>query len=186
MLEGYPKTVVIGGGTRVTLRPMVKEDEEKLKEFFNGIPEEERWYLKEDVADPNVIESWVRDLNYERVLPIVAEVEGKIVADATLHRRSFGGSKHVAKMRVVVAPEYRGKGLGTWVAIDIVNNALQYGVEKLIAELVPDAQQAAFEGLRRVGFVEEAVLRDYAKDPHGGSHDLVMLVMTFYQEWGTF
>ena len=186
MLEGYPKTVVVRDGTRVTLRPMVKEDEEKLKEFFARIPEEDRWYLKEDVADPKVIESWVRDLNYDRVLPIVAEVEGKIVADATLHRRSFGGSKHVAKMRVVVAPEYRGKGLGTWMAMDIVNNALECGVEKLISELVPDAQQAAFEGLRRVGFVEEAVIRDYAKDPQGGSHDLVMMVMTFYQDWGTF
>jgi len=186
MLEAYPKTVVVRDGTRVTLRPMVKEDKEKLKEFFARIPEEERWYLKEDVADPQVIESWVRDLNYDRVLPIVAEVEGRIVADATLHRRNFGGSKHVGKMRVVVASEYRGKGLGTWMAMDIVNNALECGVEKLISELVPYAQRAAYEGLRRVGFVEEAVLRDYAKDPQGGSHDLVMMVMTFYRDWGTF
>jgi len=186
MLEGYPKTVVIRDGTRVTLRPMVKEDKEELKEFFARVPEEDRWYLKEDVADPKVIEFWVRDLNYDRVLPIVAEVEGKIVADATLHRRNFGGSKHVGKMRVVVAREYREKGLGTWMAMDIISNALECGVDKLVCELVPDAQQAAFEGLRRVGFVEEAVLRDYVKDPQGGSHDLVMMVKTFYEDWGTF
>jgi len=186
MLRSYPKIVVLRDGTRVTLRPMVKEDEEKLKEFFAGIPEEDRWYLKEDVADPKIIESWVRDLNYDRVLPIVAEVNGKIVADATLHRRTFGGSRHVGKLRIVVAPEYRGKGLGTWMVLDIVNLAMESGLEKLVAELIADKQELAIDGVRRLGFVQEAVLSNYAKDPQGGSHDMVIMVKTFYPDWGTF
>ena len=186
MLEAYPKIVVVKDGTRVTLRPMVKEDEEKLKEFFASIPEEDRWYLKEDVADPKVIESWVHDLNYDRVLPIVAEVGGKIVADATLHRRTFGGCKHVGKLRIVVAPEYRSKGLGTWMALDIVNMAMHSGLEKLVTEMVADKQQVAIDGVRQLGFVQEAVLSDYAKDPQGGSHDLVIMIKTFYPDWGTF
>jgi len=186
MLDAYPKIVVVKDGTRVTLRPMVKEDEEKLKEFFASIPEEDRWYLKEDVADPKVIESWVRDLNYDRVLPIVAEVGDRIVADATLHRRTFGGSKHVGKLRIVVAPEYRSKGLGTWITLDIVNMAMHSGLEKLATEMVADKQQVAIDGVRQLGFVQEAVIPDYAKDPQGESHDLVIMVKTFYPEWGTF
>jgi len=186
MLDAYPKIVVVKDGTRVTLRPMVKEDEEKLKEFFASIPEEDRWYLKEDVADPKVIESWVRDLNYDRVLPIVAEVGDRIVADATLHRRTFGGSKHVGKLRIVVAPEYRSKGLGTWITLDIVNMAMHSGLEKLATEMVADKQQVAIDGVRQLGFVQEAVIPDYAKDPQGESHNLVIMVKAFYPEWGTF
>jgi ribosomal protein S18 acetylase RimI-like enzyme len=186
MLKGYPKTVVIRDGTRVTLRPMVKEDGERLREFFADIPEEDRWYLREDVADARVIDSWVRDLNYERVFPILAQVDDRIVADATLHRHTFGGSRHVAKLRIVIAPEYRRKGLGTWLALDIVNLALECGVEKLVAELVEGKQEAAIEGLLRLGFVKEARLYNYARDPQGEPHDLVMMVRTFYPDWGTF
>jgi len=186
MLRAYPKIVVLRDGTRVTLRPMVKEDKEKLKEFFASIPEEDRWYLKEDVADPKVIESWVRDLNYDRVLPIIAEVDGKIVGDATLHRRTFGVCRHVGKLRIVVTPEYRNKGLGTWMTLDIVNLAMESSLQKLTAEMIADKQELAIDGVRRLGFVQEALLSDYAKDPQGGSHDMVMMVKTFYPDWGTF
>ena len=186
MLKGYPKVVVIDDGTRVTLRPMVAEDRERLIAFFQSIPEEERWYLKEDVADAEVIDSWVRCLDYERVLPIVAVVDDEIVADATLHRRTYGGSRHVGKLRIVVSPKYRNKGMGTWMVMDIVNAALSGGVEKLMAEMVAGKQEIAREGLKRVGFIEEAVISDYARDPDGVSHDLIMMTRTFYPDWGGF
>ena len=186
MLRAYPRIVVLKDGTRVTLRPMVREDEEELKRFFSGLPEQDRWYLKEDVADPKVIECWVHDLNYDRVLPIIAEIEGKIVADATLHRRTFGGCKHVGKLRIVVAPEYRNKGLGTWMTLDVVNAAMESGLQKLVAELIADEQDVAIDGVRRLGFIQEAVLSEYAKDPQGGSHDMIIMVKTFYPDWGTF
>ena len=186
MLNAYPKIVVISDGTRVTLRPIVADDEEKLKEFFASLPEEDRWYLKEDVTEPKVIECWIHDLNYDRVLPIIAEAGGKVVAEATLHRRTYGGSKHVGKLRVVVAPAYRAKGMGTWMVMDIINIALDSGVEKLIAEVVADKQDVARDGLRRVGFIEEAVISDYARDHQGGTHNLIMMTRTFYPDWGTF
>ncbi len=186
MLENYPKTVVIQDGTRLTLRPLVREDEARLKEFFATVPREDRWYLKEDVSDPRVIEAWVRGINYERVVPIVAEVDGQIVADATLHRRPFGGSRHVGKIRVVVSPRYRGMGLGTWMVLDILNLAMETGVEKLIAEAIAEEQAPVIAGLKRLGFVEEARIADYARDPQGKPHDLVIMVRTFYPDWGTF
>jgi len=186
MLKGYAKTVVVRDGTRVTLRPLVKEDEAKLKDFFATIPLEDRWYLKEDVSDPRVIEGWVQGIDYGRVVPIVAEAQGEIVADATLHRRPFGASRHVGEIRVVVSPRYRGMGLGTWMALDILNLAMETGVEKVIAELIAEEQAPVIDGLRRLGFVEEARVADYARDPQGKPHDLVIMARTFYPDWGTF
>jgi hypothetical protein len=58
MLRDYPKEVTIKSGEKVILRPMVKEDEQKLLKFFLGLPEEDRLFLKNDVTDPKVIESW--------------------------------------------------------------------------------------------------------------------------------
>jgi RimJ/RimL family protein N-acetyltransferase len=186
MLQSYPKQVVVKGGTRVILRPMVKEDRDKLKAFFREIPFEDRWYLKEDVADPAVIDSWVDHLDYDRVLPILAEVDGRIVADATLHRRTFGALKGTAKIRVVVGPEYRRRGLGTWMILDILNIAMLGGVERLMAELVAGKEEAALRATEQFGFVREGVIRGGARDPEGNPYDLVIMVKSFPQKWGDF
>jgi hypothetical protein len=49
MLRDYPKEVTIKSGEKVILRPMVKEDEQKLLKFFLGFPEEDRLFLKNDM-----------------------------------------------------------------------------------------------------------------------------------------
>ena len=51
MLEDYPKEIVIKGAIPVLLRPATADDERGLNEFFASIPESERWFLREDVAD---------------------------------------------------------------------------------------------------------------------------------------
>lgn len=183
----YPRTVVTRNSTRVKLRPLAREDREALVAFFARLSDEDRWYLRDDVLDPTVIEGWLNGLNYERVLPIVAEVDGRIVGNATLHRKPFGGLRHLGKLRIVVDPEYRNQGLGSWLLLDLMNHAMHAGIEKLIAEVVADQEgRAVVTGLRRLGFVQEAILQDYARDPHGQPHDLLILSRGFYNEFSEF
>ena len=63
-----------------------------------------------------MITNWCANLDYDRVLPILAVVRvndhEKIVADGTLHTERYGWSTHVAEIRMVIDPEYRDKGLG--------------------------------------------------------------------------
>jgi hypothetical protein len=59
-------------GTEVTLRPLVEEDEFRLLDFFRRTPQGERYYLKENVASPEVIQHWTSNLDYRRVIPIIA------------------------------------------------------------------------------------------------------------------
>src|SRR3970040_3105660 len=108
----YPKTIVLKDGTKVLLREMTRSDREGVYEFFAKIPEEDRKFLKHDVTKKEVIDAWLKDIDYARVFPLLAEVDGKIVADATLHRRSSGGLRHVGGVRVVVFPTYPAKGPG--------------------------------------------------------------------------
>ncbi len=82
-------------GTHVTFRPLEPTDANRLLQFFNRVPAEDRFYLKEDVTSAEVIENWVQHIDYNRVLPLLALIDGEIVADATLHRSRAGAHRHL-------------------------------------------------------------------------------------------
>jgi hypothetical protein len=84
-VPGYPTIYLTEDSVQVTIRPMVPEDKEDLLDFFRRIPQEDRFDLKEDVTDPKIMERWALTLDYTRVLPLLAILDGKIVGDGTLH-----------------------------------------------------------------------------------------------------
>ena len=102
MPEEYPKEVAFKDGFRCVLRPMVSDDQEALYRFFVSLPEEDRRYLRDDPTDRKLVEKWSRELNYDKVFPILAEHEGNILANATLHRQTFGWGKHVGEIRITI------------------------------------------------------------------------------------
>lgn len=175
MLTGYPKTVRLQSGTSVTIRPMVKDDAEKLHAFFSRVPREDRLFLRDDVSIRDVIDSWAQELDYERVLPLVAEVGGNIVGDATLHRRKFGWTSHVGKVRLVIDRDYRGKGLGTVLIEELIDVAKKAGLEQLVVELITN-QTGALSAFKRLGFEKEAAFYNYVKDQTGEERNLVVMI----------
>jgi RimJ/RimL family protein N-acetyltransferase len=174
-MASYYKEGVLKDGTRVILRPMVKEDREKLLDFFGRLEERELSFLRNDVRDPAVIDAWVSHINYQRVYPLLAEVEGRIVGDATLHMRKVGWKRHLGNVRVVVARDFQGRGLGTLLINEIVDLAGEFGLEKLVAEIHFQAP-AALAVFKKAGFSVKAVFEDLVKDPAGRSSDLVVMV----------
>ncbi|MCW9066797.1 MAG: hypothetical protein OQJ78_10935 [Ignavibacteriaceae bacterium] len=86
----YQKEAVLKDGTKILLRPMVTEDQDALYEFFKGVSEEEARYLRDDVKSRLLIESWAKNLDYSRTLPILAIKDDIIVVDATINRRRPG------------------------------------------------------------------------------------------------
>lgn len=174
MVTGYPREVVLRDGTKVTLRPMGKEDGEKLFHFFTQLPEEDRLYLREDVTKKEVIDGWIRDLNYDRVFPLLAEFQGRIVGDATLHRRRYGWARHVAKVRVVIAHDFQHKGLGTKMIQELIGIAADEKLTKLLVELMAN-QTVAIRAFQKIGFEKVATIPELVKDTAGGLHDLVVL-----------
>ena len=175
MLTAYPKKVRLQSGTSVTVRPMVEEDADKLYAFFSRVPREDRLFLRDDVSIRDVIDSWTQELDYEKVLPLVAEVGGNIVGDATLHRRTFGWTSHVGKVRLVIDKDYRGKGLGTVLIEELIDIAKKAGLEQLVAELMSN-QTGALSAFKRLGFEKEAVFFNYVKDQMGEERNLVVMI----------
>lgn len=171
----FQKEGVLKDGSRVILRPLAQEDRDKLLDFFRRVDDRDLMFLRSDVRDPAVIEDWVSHIDLTRVFPLIAEADGRIVGDATLHMRKVGWKRHLGNVRVVVAKEYQGKGLGTLLVNEIVDLAAEFGLEKLVAE-IHLLSTAALSLFKKAGFSAKAVFEDLVKDQTGQRGDLVVMV----------
>jgi len=171
----YYKEGILKDGSRVILRPMVKEDREKMLDFFQRVDPNDLLFLRSDVRDPAVIAHWLEHLDYQRVFPLLAESEGRIAGDCTLHMRKRGWKRHVGNVRVVVAKDFQNRGLGTLLINEIIEMAQEFGLEKLVAEIHLQAT-GALTLFKHAGFSTKAVFEDLVKDPSGRSSDLVVMV----------
>jgi ribosomal protein S18 acetylase RimI-like enzyme len=174
-LNTYQKETTLNDGTKITLRPMVREDENALCEFFKGVNKEVVRYLRNDVESRLVIEKWVKNLDYEKTLPILAVKNGAIIADATINRRSFGWKWHLGTVRIFVHRDYRNRGLGRLMIDELVDVAYKLGLEKLVAE-IPDLNIAAINAFTEAGFYRVAFIPNMAKDRENRPMDLVVMM----------
>ena len=56
---GFPKMLTLEDGTSVVVRPLEPGDERALLDFFRSVPQDERYWLREDVSDPEVVHRWL-------------------------------------------------------------------------------------------------------------------------------
>ncbi|MBN2328973.1 MAG: GNAT family N-acetyltransferase [Candidatus Omnitrophica bacterium] len=182
MFEDYPKTVKLRDGQEIELRRMVEADEQALFDFFNSLGADDVAFLKEDVTNPKVIERWVKQIDYDRVIPILACKGNKILADATLHCNQYGWSRHVGEIRIVTHPEYRKRGMGSILAREIFFLAIKLKLEKVMAHVLEDHQDG-IKVFTRLGFNPEAVLHDHAVDMRGKKHNLIIMSQSITEFW---
>lgn len=171
----YRKEARLKDGSKVLLRPMVKEDGEALYEFFKAIPKEEARYLRDDVKSRLLIESWAKNLDYGRTLPILAIKDDLIIADATINRRRSGWKWHLGTVRIFVHNDYRNLGLGELIVNELVQIAYLLGIEKLVFE-IPDTNTAAINTFTRAGFYRAAVIPNMVKDRQNMPVDLAVMM----------
>jgi L-amino acid N-acyltransferase YncA len=176
MLKEYPQKVTLPDGGILTLRTMTRDDQYALYSFFVGLPEEDRRFLRNDVTDRKLIEKWSRNLNYDRVLPILAESDGQIVANATLHYQTFGWGRHVAEVRITIDPQFQGRKLGSLLLNEISRLAAQSQVKKMLARIVA-TREVVIRAFKKAGFNQITVLKNYVKDIHQQRYaDIALLV----------
>ncbi|RME24005.1 MAG: GNAT family N-acetyltransferase [Deltaproteobacteria bacterium] len=173
-------------GSEVWLRPMRRDDRDRLYNFFRKLPLRDRRYFKHDVTQREVITNWCRNLDYDQVLPILAVKKvndhEKVVADATLHMERHGWSTHVAKIRMVIEPRLRNKGLGKALLRELHDRAVLRGIQKIQAE-VRDDDRDAMALLKRLGFKKEAVLKKHIMDTSGRLHDMIIFYNDLSDLW---
>lgn len=173
-LELSAKELGLFNGSHVVIRRMSPSDRTALQRFYRQLPEEDRQFLNDDVAEEDWINRFFDRVDDETFVSVVAESDGDIVGNATLARTLHGWTRHVAEIRVVVAREFQRKGLGTALAKAVVKLAVGMGLEKMVAQVV-DNQVGARRAFEKLGFKEEAVLKDHVKDIRGFKRDLLIM-----------
>jgi RimJ/RimL family protein N-acetyltransferase len=161
---------------------MNPDDAPSVLEFFRGLPEEDRQYLRDDVTKPEWAERFARSVDFDTVVPLVAELDDKVVSLATLYRTRHGWSTHVAELRISVARRLQHHGLGTAMARILVRHAIGLGLEKMVAHIVEN-QIGAHRAFEKLGFHKEAVLKGHVKDIHGMKRDLVVMANDVSHLW---
>lgn len=151
------------------IRPLGADDRVAIERFLARVPEGDRTFFKEDVADPDVIASWTRP-GAARSLAVEDGLVLGYVAVVPLQ----GWSSHVGEVRVIVDPDHRGRGIGRALARQAVLEALGLGLTKMVVEVVAD-QAPAIAMFRAHGFHPEALLRDHVRDRNGQLRDLMIL-----------
>ena len=182
-MKGYPKEVILKDGTGVTLRPLIVGDERLLLGMFQRLSEDDLWFLNHELTGRDLIDDWVRNLDPDRVMSIVALLEGNIIANAALMMKRYGAKSHIGKVRISVDPAFREKGLGTWMLLDLVNLAMARGLRMLVMRLAQDRDVYIFRGVRRLGFIQEALLKDHVLDREGNPHNLIIMTKRLPGEW---
>ena len=182
----YPKEIVLKDRTEAIIRPLEKEDQPKLGEFYSAIPQKDRWYIRDDVMDPAVIRKWIDSIDTGEVYSTVAVSDERLIAHARLHMGGFGSIKHLAKLRIMVLPEYRHKRLGTWMLLDLIQLGMDKGLHDIRADFVVGVEDAAIEAAQKLDFFKNAVLKEYVKNPRGTRHDLLVMIKRLHRSWGDY
>jgi RimJ/RimL family protein N-acetyltransferase len=171
----YRQLVTLRDGARVLLRPLTSGDRQALIDLFAVISEEERRYFRTNVKDAEIVGGWVDNLDYDRVLPIVAVIGDRIVGDATLHFHD-GPYRHIAEIRVFLAKDFRHRGLGVRMLNALIELAKRRNLYILEVEVVND-QLEIIRAFQNVGFVLKSVSQEYFMLPDGELRDLTHLVL---------
>jgi RimJ/RimL family protein N-acetyltransferase len=168
----YPRHLEIQGSA-VELRLMSESDATALTAFIDTLPVHDLLFVRRNLSHPKVIAAWLTALG-KQVSSLVAVADGQLVGCTAVVVDSLSWSPHVGDLRILVAPAWRGVGLGQTLIRECVDLALSLGLEKLTVQMTVD-QSAAIRTFEGLGFQPESVLRNHVKDLDGHTYDLALL-----------
>jgi len=176
------KTETLKDGSKVTIRNLTVEDLDRLMSFYRSLPEEDKKYLRIDVTNRNIVKQRIEAAESANIFRIIALQGDTIIADGALELTTEEWRRHQGELRVIVAEEFRRKGVGMIIMREVYFLAIEKKVEKVIAKMMKP-QAAAMKICRTLGFHEEVLIPDYVKDQTGKSQDLVIMTCNIQELW---
>ncbi|MBD3235899.1 MAG: GNAT family N-acetyltransferase [Candidatus Eisenbacteria bacterium] len=181
-MKPYPKSIDLQDGAEVVLRPMQEDDLDRSHRFFLHLPEEDRLHLRMDVTDREQVAIRMEPSDAMDNWRLVALHDDAIIGDGTLAQPRYGWRRHTAELRVIIARERQGLGLGTIMLSELFHEATRRGVEKLFG-MVSAKQQVAIRTVSKLGFQDELVLRDHRRTLLGDLEDVVVMTVSIADAW---
>jgi acetyltransferase len=180
----FREMLTLKDGVSILIRPMTPDDEQRLVDLFAPVSDADFRYLRDNVRDRAVIESWFENLDYSRVLPLLALFKDRVVGQATLHFR-HGPERHIGEVRIFLAKDFRQRGLGTRMLNTLIDLARRKDLDLLQAEVVAD-QSRVIKAFQKLGFELRCTFDDYFMLPDGDTRDVAMLFLRLKRKTDVF
>ena len=161
-------------GAAIDVDRMKSSDRAALGEFVAALPPEDLLFVPRDISHPKVLDAWMRALDAGTIHSLLARSGGAMVGCTSIYTDAMSWSRHVGELRVLTAPDWRGKGLGRRLIQECFLQALDLGLKKLVAQMTTK-EAGAIAVFEDLGFRPEALLRQHVADRGGTTHDLVIL-----------
>lgn len=172
--RAYPWSDKLGNHT-ITFDLMKPEDRDRVLRFTQSLPAEDVMFLRKDITKPEIIDDWIEKIRRGSTITVLANNEkGNIVGYASLHRDQLLWTRHLGEIRVVIAPELRGVGLGKRLVHEMFQVGRQHKLQRIVVNMRRD-QMPLQVMLERLGFKAEALLTDWLMDSAGRTHDLLVM-----------
>jgi RimJ/RimL family protein N-acetyltransferase len=141
----------------VILRTLKWEDLDDLLEMINSLVDEKADIVRaENVSRAEEIDWLTRALSRlenEEILYIVAEVDGKVVANSEISMRQGGYDKHVGGVGIAIRDGYRDLGIGTQMMKMLIEEARRIRLKVLTLSAF-ESNKRAIHVYEKVGFVQ--------------------------------
>ncbi len=177
-----PKNIHLKDGTEISLRAPTEADLNNLSDLFLSFPKEEQRFFRADVTQKRNIEKHLELMKTGLVQRIVAIHDKIIVAEGSLELNPIEWEKHVGEIRLIIAKEYRNKGLGRMLSRELYFLSVAAKLEKIEAKIIRE-QTVAKKLLHKLGFHDEVILPDHVKDRDGQSRDLIVMSVDLNALW---
>ena len=146
----YPRSMSCGD-SQVEIARMMPADRAALVSFVATLPAHDLLFVPRNLAHPKVIDAWMRSLEAGELVSLVAREGGAMVGCTAIVVDELSWSSHVGELRVLVAPDWRGRGLGRLLIQECFAQALELGLKKLVAQMTVD-QRAAIALFEELAF----------------------------------
>jgi acetyltransferase len=171
----FRQVVTLRDGARVLLRPLISDDRQALLDLFIPVSPEESRFMRHNANDPEVVGGWADHIDYDKVFPLVAVVGDRMVGNAILHFYQ-GPVRHRAEVRIFLAKDFRGRGLGTKLMQALIDQAKRRSLYLLEVQVVSNLVND-IKAMQKVGFEVKCTLEDYFMLPDGELRDVVILLL---------
>ena len=146
----------IKDGRRVILRAPRWEDLDDLLDFINSLVDEgvdidrDKKVSREDEA--NWLGRRLADIENDRIIGIVAEVNGRVAANSEVARKG-GIMDHVGELGISVKAGFRDLGIGTEMMKALIAESRRMGLKVLVLDVFASNSRARHL-YKKVGFEE--------------------------------
>lgn len=168
------KKELLKDGTEVTIRSLTMNDLDRLMQFYSELPINDRRYFRVDVTKRDVVAQRIKQMRQGNFFRLVALYDDKIIADGNLELSAEEWRKDQGELRVIVAPNFQHKGLGTIMLRGLYDLAAHKNVKNVIVRIMRP-QKAARAICHKLGLREETVIPDYVRDISGKKQDMIIM-----------